>query len=147
MKQAYRKAILPALVALGLTALGASPAAAQNGNPHAGHGAGSGAASGKAKTPAKKGTAKKGAMQHASVTINRGYEPSTVTAKVGQPVHLVFVRKEQSGCGDVVQFPSLGIKRTLKPGQKTTVTFIPKKAGTVAFTCGMNMYQGKVVVR
>ncbi len=54
---------------------------------------------------------------------------------------------EESGCGDVVRFPGLGIERTLKTGQKTVVTFTPKKAGTTAFTCGMGMYRGQVVAR
>ena len=155
MTPAYRKATLAALVALGLAAAGAAlhaaPAAAQSGNAHGGKAHGGHARAGHngiAPSPARRAPSGKGAaaVQQATVTINRGYEPSTVRVKAGRPVRLVFVRKEQSGCGNVVQFPGLGIKRTLGSGEKTTVTFTPKKAGTVAFTCGMNMYQGKVVV-
>lgn len=86
-------------------------------------------------------------VQHATVVVDGGYSPATVSVKAGQPVELTFLRKEQSGCGDVVQFPTLGLKRALKTGEKTLVTFTPKKAGTIPFTCGMNMYRGQVVVK
>lgn len=86
-------------------------------------------------------------LQRTTIVIDHGYEPATVTVKAGQPVELTFLRKEKSGCGEVVQLKDLGLKRTLKPGEKAVVTFTPKKAGTIAFTCGMSMYQGKVVVK
>jgi YHS domain-containing protein/plastocyanin len=85
--------------------------------------------------------------QQASIVIDGGYEPASIAVKVGQPVELTFVRKETSGCGEVVQFPGLGLKRRLKPGQKATIRFTPRKSGTIPYTCGMKMYQGQVVVR
>ncbi len=87
------------------------------------------------------------APQRTTILIDHGYTPSTVSLKAGRPVLLTLVRKETGGCGDVVDFPSLGIKRTLKAGEKTVVAFTPKKAGTIAFTCGMNMYKGQLVVK
>ena len=95
----------------------------------------------------KSTTATSAAQQRSTVTINHGYTPSSISVKAGKPVELTLVRKETSGCGDTVQFPSLGIKRILRPGEKTVVRFTPKKAGTLAFTCGMNMYRGAVVVK
>ena len=85
-------------------------------------------------------------VQKATVTIDHGYQPSSVAVKAGRPVELTLLRKEASGCGDVVQFPGLGIKKTLKPGETPVVKFTPKKTGSIAFTCGMNMYKGQVVV-
>jgi plastocyanin domain-containing protein len=81
------------------------------------------------------------------VVVDRGYRPATVSVKSGQPVELTFVREEQSGCGGLVQLPTLGLKRSLEPGAKTVVKFTPKKPGTIPFTCGMNMYKGQVVVK
>jgi plastocyanin domain-containing protein len=86
-------------------------------------------------------------VQRATVAVDGGYSPATVSVKAGQPVELTFLRKEESGCGDLVQFPTLGLKRALKTGEKTILTFTPKNAGTIAFTCGMNMYRGQVVVK
>jgi plastocyanin domain-containing protein len=94
--------------------------------------------------PAKPAAAK---AQTATVVIDGGYAPATVTVKAGQPVQLTFIRKEKEGCGEEVQFPTLNLKRTLKPGEKAVVTFTPKKAGDIPFTCGMKMYEGKVVAK
>ena len=85
-------------------------------------------------------------VQRATVVIDGGYTPAKVAVKAGRPVELTFVRKEAAGCGDVVQFPTLKVKRALAPGKKSVVAFTPKKTGTIPFTCGMNMYKGQVVV-
>lgn len=94
---------------------------------------------------ASRGAAK--AAQKATVTINGGYTPRSISVKAGKPVQLTFVRKEKAGCGDVIHFPTLGLKRSLKPGQKTVVQFTPKKAGAIPFTCGMKMYKGQAVAK
>jgi len=86
-------------------------------------------------------------VQKATVVIDGEYQPGRVAVKAGKPVELTFIRKEKVGCGDVVQFPSLGIKRTLKPGEKTVIRFTPKKAGAIPFTCGMKMYKGQVAAK
>ena len=87
-----------------------------------------------------------GGMQKATVVVDNGFSPRSIWVKPGQPVQLTFVREEESGCGGTLLLPSLGLKRTLEPGEKTTVTFTPKKEGAVSFTCGMKMYRGQVVV-
>jgi plastocyanin len=92
-------------------------------------------------------TARGSAVQRATVVVDGGYSPESITVEAGRPVELTFIRKEKRGCGDVVQFPTLGLKRALEPGRKTLVTFTPKKAGPVPFTCSMEMYEGQVVVR
>jgi YHS domain-containing protein len=98
-----------------------------------------------AKTPAA--PAARGAVQKATVVIDGEYQPGRVTVKAGKPVELTFVRREKAGCGEVVQFPSLGIKRTLKPGETAVIRFTPRRAGTIPFTCGMKMYKGQVAAR
>lgn len=86
-------------------------------------------------------------VQKATVTIDGGYTPAAIAVTAGKPVELTFVRKETSGCGNVVRFPGLNIERTLAPGGRTVVTFTPKKSGAIAFTCGMGMYRGQVVAK
>lgn len=101
--------------------------------------------SARAATPAARGP--HAGIQRATVVIDGAYSPAAVSVKSGRPVELTFIRKEAVGCGDVLQFPSLRLTRTLKAGQKTVVAFTPKKSGTIAFTCGMGMYRGQVVVK
>lgn len=88
-----------------------------------------------------------GSTQKATVVIDGGYTPAKLNVKAGKPVQLTFVRKNTDGCGDVVQFPALKLKRKLEKGQQTTITFTPKKSGQLRFTCGMEMYKGQLVVR
>jgi YHS domain-containing protein/plastocyanin len=88
-----------------------------------------------------------GNLQQATIVIDGAYQPASVAVKAGRPVAITFIRKETTGCGDVLAFPSLGLKRALKTGEKTVVTFTPKKAGTISFTCGMSMYRGQVIVK
>lgn len=89
---------------------------------------------------------KSGPVQRATVVVDGEYLPARITVKAGQPVALTFHRKETVGCGGVVKIPSLKLKRDLKAGAKTTITFTPTKAGRMAFTCGMGMYQGEILV-
>lgn len=88
-----------------------------------------------------------GDTQQATIIIDGAYQPATVTVKAGRPVQLTFVRKEASGCGSEVRFPTLGLQRPLKIGEKSIIAFTPKKTGTIPFTCGMSMYRGQVVVK
>ncbi len=76
-----------------------------------------------------------------------GYEPSEVPAEVGKPVTLVFTRTTDRGCGHELAIPSEDIERELPLGQPVAVTITPRETGEIRFTCGMDMYDGKVVVR
>jgi plastocyanin domain-containing protein len=106
-----------------------------------------GGCSGNAKPPTvAQAKAVKG-VQKATVVINAGYTPSTINAKVGKPLEITFKRTEESSCGEEIVFKSLGIRKSVANGKTVVVKFTPKKAGVIEFTCGMNMYKGKVVVK
>ena len=81
------------------------------------------------------------------VTLSsKGYEPSRIEAKKGQPIKLAFYRADAENCGGEVVFPSLGIRKKLPVGQTTVVEVTPKEMGELAFTCGMGMLRGALVV-
>ncbi len=84
-------------------------------------------------------------VQRATVTIKNGYEPSTINVKAGKPVQLTFIG-QGSSCANTVNFPALNQTLTVKDGEKTTLTFTPKK-GTTAFSCAMGMYRGQIVAK
>lgn len=75
-----------------------------------------------------------------------GYEPAVVQVKKGQPVKLAFTRAGASGCGGMVVFPTLGIRRHLHPGETVLIEITPTETGELSFTCGMRMYKGSLVV-
>ncbi len=81
------------------------------------------------------------------VTLSsKGYEPARIEAKKGQPVKLAFYRADAENCGGEVVFPSQGIRRKLPVRQTTIVEVTPKESGELAFTCGMGMLRGALVV-
>jgi plastocyanin len=76
---------------------------------------------------------------------NGGYGPATVRVKAGNPVRLVFDRRDTGACSDEVVFPDFGIKRFLPTGQKTTIEVTPAAPGRYEFTCGMSMHRGVLI--
>ena len=76
-----------------------------------------------------------------------GYQPSSVQATQGSPLTLVFRRTTDEGCGQKVKIPAHNIERDLPLNQPVEVTFTPNAAGQLAFTCGMNMMRGSIVVQ
>jgi plastocyanin domain-containing protein len=85
--------------------------------------------------------------QSAKVVIgNYGYEPASIRLKRGVPAKVTFLRVSESTCATEVVFADYGIRRDLPLNQAVTVSFTPRKAGEFAFTCGMNMHRGKLIV-
>jgi plastocyanin domain-containing protein len=91
--------------------------------------------------------AKAGGLQEIDVTVKGGYQPAAIVVKAGQPVRLNFTRRESTPCGEEVVLPGFG-KRAHLPEDKTIfVEVTPDKPGEYEFTCGMNMYRGKLIAR
>jgi plastocyanin domain-containing protein len=91
-----------------------------------------------------------GAGQASAIAITvdgAGYHPSSVTAPASQPVHLVFTRTSDEGCGQQLVFPTLNLRKDLPLNTPVAVDFTMPASGSVAFTCGMNMLRGSVVVQ
>ena len=85
--------------------------------------------------------------QSAKVVIgNYGYEPASFRLKRGVPAKVTFLRVSESTCATEVVFAEYGIRRELPLNQAVTVSFTPRKSGEFAFTCGMNMHRGKLIV-
>lgn len=74
------------------------------------------------------------------------YNPAEVTARVGEAITLVVTRTSEQGCGDVLVIPSENVRRDLPLNEAVEVTLTPTAAGTLRFTCGMDMFDGAIVV-
>jgi plastocyanin domain-containing protein len=85
--------------------------------------------------------------QEVDVTVKGGYQPAAIQVKAGQPVRLNFTRREASTCGEEVIFPSFGKRAHLPENQTVSLEVVPDKPGEYEFTCGMNMYRGKLVAQ
>jgi len=92
--------------------------------------------------------APKPAVQTARVLVTeKGYQPASLTLKSGVPARVTFVRTTDATCGTEVLLPDYKITKALPLNKPVVVAFTPKKSGTYAFTCGMKMFKGKVVVK
>jgi len=88
-----------------------------------------------------------GGSQVVDVTVRGGYSPALVTAEAGRPLRLNFTRREATPCGEEVVLPEFGRRAHLPEGREVSVEVTPREPGEYEFTCGMNMYKGKIVVR
>jgi hypothetical protein len=88
------------------------------------------------------------AVSRVEVNVSeKGYTPSVIEAKAGEPLTLVFKRTTDKGCGQELVFPGLDIRRPLPLNQEVEIEVTPRKGQSIAFTCGMNMYKGRVEAR
>jgi plastocyanin domain-containing protein len=82
-----------------------------------------------------------------AIEVGRAYTPSEVNAAPGEALHLVFTRTTDEGCGQQLVFPDLEIRRDLPLDEPVAIDVTAPASGRLAFTCGMDMYRGAVVVR
>lgn len=82
----------------------------------------------------------------AQIVVDGGYSPEVISLKRGQTVRLGFLRKDPSSCLEEVVLPDFGVRRMLPLNQTTEIEITPQTAGEFAFSCGMNMYHGKLKV-
>ena len=75
-----------------------------------------------------------------------GFSPSSVELEAGHKVNLVFNRADKNNCGSTVVLPKLKVRKALPVGKDVIVSFTPREAGQMTFTCGMGMYKGSIVV-
>lgn len=79
------------------------------------------------------------------ITVDGGYSPSTIRARAGTPVRIVFDRKDNSSCSEEVVFPDFGVRRFLPTGERTVIEITPPKPGKYEFMCGMSMLRGTLI--
>ncbi len=83
---------------------------------------------------------------HAQIMVDGGYTPEVITIQRGRTVRLDFMRKDASSCLDEVVLPDFGVRRHLALNETTSLEITPERTGAFAFSCGMNMYHGKILV-
>ena len=87
-------------------------------------------------------------VQTAKVVVTeQGFEPAKISLRSGTPARITFVRMTDKTCATEVVFPSLNIKRALPLNEPVVIEFTPAKTNEIAFTCGMNMLRGTLIVQ
>lgn len=88
-----------------------------------------------------------GGIQVVDVTVRGGYQPASIVAEAGRPLRLNFTRRESTPCGEEVVLPEFGKRAHLPEDRTVPIEVTPEGPGEYEFTCGMNMYKGKIIVR
>ncbi len=81
------------------------------------------------------------------IIVKGGYTPNTISIPKGKTTKISFIRKDQSSCLEEVVLSEFKIKKYLPLNKKVTIEVTPQKEGEFPFSCGMNMFHGKIVVK
>lgn len=85
--------------------------------------------------------------QKAQIVIQGGYSPSTLVLQKGIPAEVEFLQKDSTACLAEVRSAELALDKKIAPGEKVTIKVPTDQAGEYNYSCGMNMFHGKVVVK
>ena len=77
--------------------------------------------------------------------VTSGYIPNKFTVKKGIPVKWKIQGENVFGCQAYFVVPKLGIQKNIEMGENL-IEFTPTEPGTINFSCGMGMYQGRIEV-
>lgn len=80
------------------------------------------------------------------VTVSGGYDPEVISIPYGKTSKLNFFRKDPSSCLEEVVLGDFKVRKYLPLNQKITIELTPKKRGEFTYSCGMNMFHGKIRV-
>lgn len=75
------------------------------------------------------------------------YTPSHIETKKGETIRLRFVREDPSPCAAKVIFNSLNKSLELPVNGSAEIELRPEEAGEINFTCEMQMYRGKLIIK
>lgn len=78
--------------------------------------------------------------------VKGGYEPSTIFARAGRPLRVVFRREETAAGSERIVFPAFGRSVSLPPFEDVALELLPERAGEYEFTCELGLLRGKLVV-
>lgn len=81
------------------------------------------------------------------IVVEGGYSPAVISISKGKKTTLNFFRKDPTDCLEEVILSDFKIKKYLPLNKKISIEITPKEKGEYRFSCGMNMYHGKIIVR
>lgn len=84
-----------------------------------------------------------GGVQRIAVDVGSVYTPNAIKLKAGVPAEIMF--SQAQGCTQIVESAELGFSEDLGSGPKA-VKLKGLQPGTYAFSCGMQMVFGQIVV-
>lgn len=81
------------------------------------------------------------------IVVEGGYSPEVISVARGKTTKINFFRKDPTDCLEEVVLGDFKIRKHLPLNHKVSVEITPQKEGEYVYSCGMNMYHGKILVR
>jgi len=81
------------------------------------------------------------------IIVDGGYTPEAISIQKGKTTQINFIRKDPNSCLEEVVLGDFKVKKYLPLNQKVTIELTPKKSGEFPYSCSMNMYHGKIIVK
>lgn len=80
------------------------------------------------------------------IKVDGGYQPDFISIPKDKTTKLIFQRVDPSTCLEEVVLSDFKIRKYLPLNKKVTIEITPKQTGEFPFSCGMNMFHGKLKV-
>lgn len=80
------------------------------------------------------------------ITVDGGYQPDFISIPKGKTTKVNFIRRDPSTCLEEVVIAEFKIRKYLPLNKQLTIEITPNKVGEFSFSCGMNMFHGKLKV-
>lgn len=90
--------------------------------------------------------AKKGPRTVEMKVTDKGYEPTPISVKKGEPLRLRITRTTDETCAKDIILPDYGIEKELPLNKPVDVEFTPTKAGKLKYGCSMGMMIAGVLI-
>lgn len=87
------------------------------------------------------------ASESIDIKVEGGYNPSTIILQKGKKTTINFFRTDPSSCLEEVVLSDFKIRKFLPLKETVSLELTPEKTGEFPFSCGMNMFHGKVIVK
>lgn len=81
------------------------------------------------------------------IIVKGGYSPEVISIPKGKTTKINFIRKDPNSCLEEVVLGDFKIRKYLPLNQKITIELTPQKTGEFGYSCGMNMFHGKIIVK
>lgn len=81
------------------------------------------------------------------IVVEGGYSPNLISIPKGKTTKLNFIRRDPTACLEELVLGDFKIRKNLPLNQKIVVELTPQRKGEFVYTCGMNMYHGKIIVK
>ncbi|MBI1866560.1 MAG: cupredoxin domain-containing protein [Candidatus Staskawiczbacteria bacterium] len=81
------------------------------------------------------------------IIVKGGYSPEVISIPKGKTTKINFIRQDSNSCLEEVVLGDFKIRKYLPLNQKVTIELTPQQSGEFGYSCAMNMFHGKIIVK